>query len=102
MKVNVPSKINLGGQTIRTEVKETIPVEGAIGCYKIHENLIQLQTHVNGIAISKEQVEQTYWHEYAHAILSACRQEELSCNEELVDLMGEFLYQSIGKKGSWK
>ena len=97
MKYNIPKKMQLGGQTITTKIMKDIEVEGAIGVYKSLQNEIRVQTHANGMAIAKTKVEQTYWHEYAHAVTDACRREDLCVNEEFIDLLGEFLFQSVGQ-----
>lgn len=98
LKYNIPRKFSMGGQIIKVHIKRCVDVEGAIGYYKHHENEIGIQTHLNGSPIAVSQVEQTFWHEYAHCLLDHCREEELSTNEKLVDLLGEFLYQSLGKQ----
>lgn len=98
MKYNIPRKFTIGGQEINVIIKKTIEVEGAIGAYKSMENEIHIQTHMDGKALPKSQVEQTFYHEYVHCLFDQCRQPELCSNESLVDLMGEFLYQSLGKR----
>ena len=101
MTYNIPRSFPMGGQIIKVKIKKTITTEAATGVCRFYENEIHLQTHLDGTLINKTQVEQTFWHEYAHYLLYHCRQEELCTNEELVDLMGEFLYQSLGKR-KWR
>lgn len=78
-----------------------IPQEGAVGLCKFFENEILVQTHLSGKPIAKSQVEQTFWHEYCHYLFDQCRREDLSLDENLVDLCGEFLYQSLGLR-KWR
>jgi len=101
MIYNIPKSFEIGGQKVKVIVKKKIDTEGAVGVCLFFQNEIHIQTHLNGKLMAKSQIEQTFWHEYVHYLLSHCRQEELSSNEELVDLMGEFLYQSLGKK-KWR
>ena len=98
MKYKIPKNFDMGGQTIKVKVKPDVGKDGAIGFYSSYENRIEVQTHLDGSLIDKSKVEQTFWHEYAHCLLEHCRQDDLGANEDLVDLMGEFLYQSLGKK----
>ena len=98
MIYNIPKKFTMGGQEVKVLVKRTIDTEGAIGVCKFVENEIHIQTHINGKPMAKSQVEQTFYHEFVHYLLDQCRREDLSSDEILVDLMGEFLYQALGKK----
>lgn len=98
MTFRIPKKIRMGGQTVRVRVMKNIHAEGAIGSYKDLANEIQVQTHVDGSPMPDTKVEQTFWHEYAHCLLAHCRREDLNADENLVDLMGEFLHQSLGDK----
>lgn len=98
MKYNIPKSFPIGGQTITVKVQKTIDVEGAIGAYKAIDNEILVQTHLQGKLMPRSQVEQTFYHEFVHCLFDHCRQDELCSNEELVDLMGELLYQALGKK----
>lgn len=92
-KYNIPKKFSIGGQEIKIRVMKDIQVEGAIGVYKSLANEIRVQTHLSGEAMAPSQVEQTYYHELCHCLFDHARQYELCANEELVDLMGELLYQ---------
>lgn len=96
-KLNIPKKFSMGGQEITVRVMKNIEKEGAIGLYRPLHNDIQIQTQVDKEDIHPSQTELIFWHEFSHCLLSACRREDLSENEELVDLMAEFLYQSVGK-----
>lgn len=96
MTYNIPKKIKLGGQTIKVYIKRTVEKEGCIGFYSSLLNEIHVQTHVEGRAMPTDKVEQTFWHEYAHALTDSCRQEAICSDEAFIDLMGEFLYQSLG------
>jgi len=98
MSSHIPKKFKMGGQEIKVIVKKNINKEGAIGLYRSHHNEIHVQTHLDGEPLPKTQVHQTFCHEYIHALLDACRREELCGDEDLVDLMAEFLYQSLGSK----
>lgn len=98
MSYGLPRKFKIGGQEIKIITKKAIDREGAIGEYSSHENLIYIQTHLNGKALPVSQIRQTFCHEFMHCLFDHCRQEELCANEELVDLMGEFLMQSLGPK----
>ena len=102
MTYNIPRKICFGGQTIKVKIMKDIGSGDDTGFYKCYFNLICVQTHWEGSLIAKEQVEQTFWHEYAHALLDHSRKEDLSIDEPLVDILGEFLYQSIGKSVKWR
>mgnify|MGYP000190795020 CR=1 FL=1 len=93
MKYNIPKQFNIGGQEIKVRTMKHIGIEGAIGVYKSLSNEILVQTHMNGKPMAVSQVEQTYHHELIHCLFDHARQEDLCCNEELVDLMGELLYQ---------
>ena len=101
MNYNIPKKLQFGGQIIKVKVLKTVEKEGAVGCYYSLLNEIHIQTHVEGAPMPVEKVEQIFWHEYAHALTDSCRDEDLCANEPLIDLMGEFLYQSLGKL-KWK
>lgn len=95
MKYNIPKKFTIGGQEITVKVMKHIGIEGAIGVYKSAENLILVQTHMNNKPMARSQVEQTFHHELMHCLFDQARQEDLCSNEDLVDLMGELLYQVI-------
>lgn len=101
MKYNIPKKFIIGGQEIKVELCRKLDTEHTLGIYYPLLNSIKVRTHCNDSEINPQQVEQTFWHEYAHCLLLACRKHDLFVDEELVDLMGEFLYQSIGKKAKW-
>lgn len=91
----------IGGQEIKVELRKHLGEEGLLGLYKPLENKILVATHSSGVPMHSQQIEQTFWHEYSHCLFRACRKGELYVDEELVDLMGEFLYQSVGKKAKW-
>lgn len=99
-KYRIPKSFQMGGQTIKVTVHNgsSPPPSDILGLCKFLENTIDIYTKCQGRIIAVEQVEQTFWHEYAHYLLFQTRKDELTHDEELVDLLGEFLYQSIGKK----
>ena len=101
MNYNIPKTFTMGGQTVKVKLMKTIPVEGAVGLCKFFENEILIQTHTNGKPMAKTQVEQIFYHEFMHYLFDQCRREDLSTDENLVDLAGEFLYQSLGHK-KWR
>jgi len=98
MTYNIPKKIKIGGQTFKVIVKKTIEREDAIGEFRSLMNEIHVQTHIEGKKIPVSQVQQTFCHEFIHCLFDACRQEDLNRNEELVDLMGDFLHQALGDR----
>lgn len=100
MKYNIPKKFIIGGQEIKVQTVRNLD-DFTLGLYVPLHNMIKIRTHVNDKPIHPQQVEQTFWHEYAHCLLLSCRKQDLYVDEELVDLMGEFLYQSVGKKAKW-
>lgn len=101
VKYNIPKKFPMGGQVVKVEiVKQVEP--GVLGKCFFFENMIKVGTHLDGKPVNKEQVEQTFWHEFCHYLFFQARQDELCYNEPLVDLLGEFLYQSLGKAVKWR
>ena len=100
MKYDIPKSFPMGGQIIKVVIVKELFCDGQaiLGKFEAILNEIHLAKTVFGKVIVKSQVEQTYYHEYAHCLMFHCRQDNLNENEELIDLMGEFLYQSLKKK----
>jgi len=93
--MKVPKEFKLGGQTYKVSCKPSIEIDGALGIWLPYSNHIMVQTHLNGHAIVKEAIDQTFCHEWGHALMAACRRDDLCADENFIDLLGEFLCQSI-------
>jgi hypothetical protein len=96
MEYNLPKSFNIGGQKIKVKTFKSTDIEGAVGAYKSSKNEIDVQTHVNGEEFPASKVQQIFCHEYVHCLFDHARREDLCANEELVDLMGELILQSLG------
>jgi len=58
-------------------------------------NSIILSTTQGLESLSKDKINQTFFHELVHAILDTMKEHDLSENEKFVDLFGNLLYQFI-------
>lgn len=65
------------------------------GVWIENENRIKLARTLFNKPLTKEQMEQTYFHEVTHAILDSIGEPELSNNEILVDKFSKALYQVL-------
>lgn len=90
-----PNSFEIFGQTFTVVLKKNlIKKHGALGRCNSEKGWIQIQDP-EYTDVSREVLEQTFFHELMHAILDSIGQEELSANENLVDLMGSCMYQAI-------
>lgn len=92
MTLNVPKEINIAGLTITIEMTDDLP-SGCIGKADYQKQKI----YINPNFASQCLTEQTFYHELVHWILFVMGEEDLKSNEQFVDLMAHFIYQSIGK-----
>lgn len=64
--MNLPTHFKIGNQQIRVEVVEETE-NHEYGNWCDTTNVITIATHIDGIALSKEQILNTLWHEVFHA-----------------------------------
>ena len=65
------------------------------GQARFRENVIKLQDEVKGWPRSKEQQEQTFFHELVHLAVSMTNKPKLSEDEVFVDSMASLLHQAF-------
>lgn len=94
--VKIPTKFNLFGKTITVKMDQTLSYDAdycGVAKYRINE--IRLQPNVKGIAIPQTTVEQTFYHELVHFILDAMRKNDMSNDEQFVDVFAALLHQAM-------
>ena len=90
--MSIPTSFELFGYTYKVELDQEIwDVDENFGEMMWLQKLIKLVPWSK--TIKREQVEQTFYHELVHAILSDMGKVELSRDDEFVDLFAQLLYQ---------
>lgn len=92
MKAKIPKGFSLGGQDFVVKYGRYIS-EGNFGHTEFYNNEIVVKDNFNGRPYSKQQQEQTFFHELVHAILMIMNEHEINQNEQFVDMFGQLLYQ---------
>jgi hypothetical protein len=91
---NIPTSFPLFGQTITVQfVDDLVLKSDALGLCHYMSNQIDLQSPND--VFCEEQIEQTFWHEYAHMITWKAGFQKLSGKEKFIDVFGSLLHQSI-------
>lgn len=96
--MEIPKKFKLFGETITVEyVSNLIEKEGRMGQSVYRENKIQLLDINNDIYSTKPfmHIEQTFYHELVHFILTKMNLNDLSEDEKFVDVFASLLHQVI-------
>lgn len=96
LNLNIPSEINIMGQTIKIEFSEKLITEGDnVGQACFRENKIKIQKNLAGFPRTKEQIEETFLHEVLHFIFHQLGDNELRDNEKLSIQVSGLLYQVL-------
>jgi predicted SprT family Zn-dependent metalloprotease len=96
MKIKIPEKLKLMGQTIRVVHEDGLVTRcDAVGHARYRENTIALQKSTEGYNLSDEQIEETFLHELIHFVFYKLGERELMENEKLIDGMAGLLHQAL-------
>lgn len=91
-------KFTLGAREYNIEYIDSIDDTGLGRCYHA-TGIIKLSKKWQGFNLPEDSIEQTFYHELTHAILSEMGEEELSSNERFVQGFSMLLHQfQISKK----
>ncbi len=94
----IPARFKIFNQTIKVVYKRNlIDTKGALGLWEYNRNTIYLQQSTRKHILTKEQIEQTFFHELFHCILDILSYKNLSSNEALVDRLGMVMHQLISQ-----
>lgn len=92
--MKIPKRFQLGGQTIKVELHQTLAVdEGLLGYFKMGVCEIGLQIPAKGI-LTKEMAGEVFLHEMVHAIFNKTISDEAN-TEEAVAGFAAFLHQAL-------
>ena len=88
--MQIPKKFNLAGLTITVETDNTmIANKKIIGEARYNSQKITMDME----GACREMTEQSFLHELVHWIFYVMGEDKLRCNERVVDLFAQFLYQ---------
>ena len=88
--MRIPKSFKLGGITVTVEAdNEMIARKKVIGEARYNSQMITMD--MEGAA--REITEQSFLHELVHWIFYIMGEDKLRCNERVVDLFAQFLYQ---------
>ena len=91
-----PKTMQIGNHKYRIQTVTFMPRKGVMGTVQYDFGTIQLASHSNTTTkpYSKEQRQETFWHEVTHCILFALNSPKYE-DEEFVDQIGGLLHQII-------
>ncbi len=90
----IPARFKIFNQTIKVVYKRNLlDAKGFVGEWDGSRNTIYLQQSTRKYPRTKEQIEQTFFHELFHCILATLSYENLSEDEPLVDRLGMAMHQ---------
>ena len=89
----IPRSFQLLGRTYTVRVDPTVMQKSRWGEISFREGIITLYPEGSDISVNREMVENTFYHELINAILTACGREDLSSDENLVEILGGLLHQ---------
>tara|TARA_R110001632_G_scaffold161915_2_gene280264 strand:- start:34 stop:330 length:297 start_codon:yes stop_codon:yes gene_type:complete len=91
-----PESFEIFGQTITVKYSNCIRKLGAVGLYEHDSKVITVATHdIDDKPHDEDFMSATLYHEIIHVLLSYTGQYELNMNEQMVELMGQCLYQVL-------
>jgi len=92
--VRIPQQFDLMSQTIQVKFIPDLHLkQQALGQSLFNEGLILIQKNTKAYPMTKEQQEQTFFHELFHFILYALNEHEKNSDEKFVDMVGSLLHQ---------
>lgn len=92
--MKIPRKFKLFEQTIKVVKSDILESDrGNWGLMSPHKNMITIQVKNKVNLMKKSMVEQTFYHELVHCILSQMQEKELGKNEKFVDVFASLLHQ---------
>ena len=86
----IPKSFQIMGHTIKVKITDDLP-DDCDGCWVTHIQEIHLLPV--GTRMTASNQEQTFWHEVMHCIFEVLSYNEHYQNEQLVDQIGQCLYQ---------
>ena len=94
--MRIPKRFKLLGQTIEVVYEEKIlSRNGLCGQARFDDNQIALLKHTSEIPRPATSVEQTFFHEMMHFVLTGAGFKELCADEQFVDIVGNLLHQVL-------
>lgn len=96
---HIPKSFQLGGKTYTVKIDNDINYD--VSCHGVHEPYLQkisLADTIRNKKISQEHVEETFYHELVHAILTMISNEDLNKDEDFVNRFSAMLYQYMKTK----
>ncbi len=98
--MKIPDKFMLMGREIEVRWRDDLADrEDASGNASWRRGRIELQGSCVGHEIARGYIEQSYLHELTHLILLAMGQEEVSEDEDFVDMFSNLLHQAVVSGG---
>jgi hypothetical protein len=94
--MKLPKKIKVGDTWYEVNLVKTLDEPGAMGSTNFRNSMINVATHSNirDVKYRKEDVQETFWHEVTHAILSDMNN-KLTRNEKFVTAFAHRLSNAI-------
>lgn len=100
IKKYIPLNCELGGVEFKTVFTKDAQNTGNLGKSSVVNGTIQIQEVSTGIEVLTTQQQNTYFHEIIHMMLDMIGESELSCNEKLVQNMGNMLFEFL-RTANW-
>ena len=93
-KLPIPEKFTLFGQEFDVkQIADLVSKHDVWGYARCRENLVEVQKLVPGV--KPVQVEQAFFHELTHCILTAMGRDDLSQDEAFVETFSQLLHQAL-------
>lgn len=95
----IPKSFKLGGKEYTVKEDNTIDYDhGWSGLHDANTLEIKLASKLGAAKMHIDSIEQTFYHELVHAILSSLHKYDLNKDEEFVDTFGTMLHQFMKTK----
>jgi len=95
-KMKIPTSFEIGANTINiVRFKTLVDDTDCVGRANYRGLKIELQEENKNHKRTKEQQMHTFCHEWVHWLFTTCEKDELSKDENLVNLMATFMTQSL-------
>ena len=92
--MEIPTTFEIFGEKIKVKIVKKLNFnESAVGMTYHRKGLIEIQDSTEAWPISKDSMEQTFFHELMHLVLKKLSYDELSSDENFAERMGNALQQ---------
>ena len=95
--MEIPSKIKIGRHWYRVDVKRQLRRKGGMGTVIYADKKIEVATHssTSGKGFKNEEVADTFWHEFVHAVLHEMGEKKLRDDEAFVTRFASILTRAV-------